>query len=324
MSLPVFSIVIPVYNAESRICRSVQSVVEQSFSGWELILVDDGSSDNSLDICNQLSMTDERIRVYSQDNKGVSSARNYGLRLSRGQYITFLDADDWLVCDALQKYNDVINSNNPDIIKFGYIRNYANNKQEVVVCDKLYFETAKVDMLNRVNDTKYWGYVWNTVYSKYVVNDIFFDEDISWLEDHIFTLRTILKAKSMILLPESLYHYTINDDASLSNNKSPKDIYMASSRSYFLNLEILEQDTKGITSSKSQYHYFNNLAVKVLYTGEYTYRYRKSLYNIFYIEDKKNAMLYERVFAIRSLPFIVVDLLASFIFVLRLIFKRQK
>lgn len=323
MSLPVFSIVIPVYNAENKISRSIQSIINQTFVDWELVLVDDGSNDNSLNICNEFSSADTRIRVFSQTNQGVSSARNLGLRLSKGRYVTFVDADDWLVSNALQIYNDVINSNNPDILKSGYIRDYSNNRQEVVVCEKMFYETSKADMLRRVNDTRYWGYVWNSVYRRSIVNNLCFDEDISWLEDHIFSLKAFLKSKSMILIPETLYHYTINDEISLSNNKSPKDIYMASSRSYLLNVELFGEDNHDINSSRLLYHYFNNMAIRILYTGDYTYVYRKELYNIFYIDDKDNSMLYERIFAIRFLPFIIVDLLERIIFVLRSIVKLQ-
>ena len=97
--MPSISVIVPVYQAEAYLKKCVESVVKQTFSDWELLLIDDGSTDKSLAICNQCAMEDDRIRVLRQKkNAGVSEARNRGLREAKGEYIAFLDADDRFEC----------------------------------------------------------------------------------------------------------------------------------------------------------------------------------------------------------------------------------
>lgn len=97
------SIVVPVYNVETRIQRCIDSVIGQTYSLWELILVDDGSKDKSLELCKRAADKDDRIIVISKSNEGVSSARNAGLDAAKGEFVIFCDSDDWLDLDMLEK-----------------------------------------------------------------------------------------------------------------------------------------------------------------------------------------------------------------------------
>lgn len=323
MSFPVFTIIIPVYNASEHINISVNSIINQTYYNWELILVDDGSTDNSLDLCKQIALVDNRIKVIHQHNCGVSSARNSGLRVASGTFVTFVDADDWLEPNALQLYHEVIATYNPDIIKFGYIRDYYDGKQDIVVSDRVYYEISKPLMLKRINEFEYWGYVWNSVYRKEICQKLSFDEDLAWLEDHIFTLNFFRNSNSMVLIPNALYHYTINVSLSLSNNRSPQDIYIASLRSYLLNLELIESGSQdALNDSRARYHYFNNLSVRELYSGSYSYEYKNTLHELFILYDRKDTMLYEFLFSIKRLPFPFINFLLEAIFLIRKVFKK--
>lgn len=104
------SVVIPVYNTEKYLKRCIDSVVAQSFTDWELILVDDGSYDNSGKICDDYAARDKRIMVKHQKNGGVSKARNIGLGSATGEYVTFLDSDDWLDSNAIAIYHDIVST----------------------------------------------------------------------------------------------------------------------------------------------------------------------------------------------------------------------
>lgn len=117
---PFLSIIIPVYNKGKYLDKCIRSIVEQSFSNWEVILVDDGSTDCSADICDRWHITDSRIQVIHQKNSGVSVARNEGMKLARGEYLQFTDADDWWECDAFRRlYQEIENFNKPEILVFG-------------------------------------------------------------------------------------------------------------------------------------------------------------------------------------------------------------
>ncbi len=117
--IPLFSVIIPAYNSEKFIDKCIESVLSQTFSDFELVLVDDGSADNTLDVLNRYAERDSRVRVLHQENGGHTSARNLGLAHSRGEYILFVDSDDWLDLDVLEKCEIDIRKNNTDIIVFG-------------------------------------------------------------------------------------------------------------------------------------------------------------------------------------------------------------
>lgn len=99
----VVSIIVPVYNAEKTLNRCVDSILNQTFHHWELLLIDDGSSDHSGKICDQYAAKDRRVKVFHKENRGVSSARNYGIKLAKGEWVIFIDSDDYFLSDALKK-----------------------------------------------------------------------------------------------------------------------------------------------------------------------------------------------------------------------------
>lgn len=99
----VVSIIVPVYNAEKTLNRCVDSILNQTFHNWELLLIDDGSSDHSGKICDQYAAKDRRVKVFHKENRGVSSARNYGIKLAKGEWVIFIDSDDYFLSDALKK-----------------------------------------------------------------------------------------------------------------------------------------------------------------------------------------------------------------------------
>ena len=109
-----YSIIIPVYNKELYVARTIESVLKQSVRDWEIIAVDDESGDSSLQILQELSKKDERIKVYSIENKGVSNARNFAMKQACGEYIMFLDADDEMQPDILSEYELILEKNNND------------------------------------------------------------------------------------------------------------------------------------------------------------------------------------------------------------------
>ena len=126
--MPKVSIIVPVYNVEKYLCQCLESLVHQTLTDIEIICVNDGSTDNSLGILNKYAQLDSRIKVFSQKNQGVSSARNLGLEKVNGEYITFVDSDDWIELNACEILYNTAQERNTDILLCSYY-NYDNNRK---------------------------------------------------------------------------------------------------------------------------------------------------------------------------------------------------
>src|SRR5690606_6348044 len=129
-----FSIIIPIYNAEKYLVRCIQSILDQTYQNFELILVNDGSQDNSLSISERYAKKDDRIKVVSQKNQGVSSARNRGIELAKAEYVTFIDSDDFIASDYLKIFSSDAEIHNADIMISGTIIKYEKSlKQKDII-----------------------------------------------------------------------------------------------------------------------------------------------------------------------------------------------
>ena len=187
------SIVAPVYNVERYLSSFINSVIGQTFTDWELLLVDDGSTDNSGRICDNYARIDKRIRVIHKKNEGVSSARNTGIRESKGTWLLLPDSDDFLIQDALKVLLSYANED-VDLIGAGYIRNVSG----VVVPEKRHSFTRiqsvsdyieEIGIIPQARNTD--RYCWNKLFRMSVImeHDIYFDESISYREDILFVYQ---------------------------------------------------------------------------------------------------------------------------------------
>jgi glycosyltransferase involved in cell wall biosynthesis len=135
---PAISIIVPIYNVERYLCECID-IIAQTFADWELLLVDDGSPDRSGEICDEYAERDSRIRVFHKDNGGVSSARNLGLDQAQGDFLTFVDADDWIDKDNLEVCVSAMEQNRLDVLQFPFKRIGADGKvmliQDIVPTD---------------------------------------------------------------------------------------------------------------------------------------------------------------------------------------------
>lgn len=155
---PFFSVVIPVYNAEKYINKCVESILQQSFENFEVVLVDDGSADRSMAICEDLSKKDDRVSLVHQKNQGVSTARNKGTSLAKGRYIIFVDADDYIRADTLMFLHESCNDCRADICFFGYQRVVGNEVKQTILPPNFCGEKIQICCLNLSKKC-----VWNDV-----------------------------------------------------------------------------------------------------------------------------------------------------------------
>ena len=212
--MPKVSIIVPVYKAEQYLHRCVDSILSQSFIDWELILVDDGSPDRSGAICDEYSQKDDRIRVIHKENGGVSSARNVALGRITGKWLTFVDSDDCLYPNALQRWVEVAEQNNLDLIQCHFNREYKEG-QEAGEATELLTAAQYADSEN------YLTCVWGTLFKSSIVKEhsLRFDEKVRLGEDQIFLLSHMQHCKRIQRIGDVLYFYRDNEQSAVNNPK---------------------------------------------------------------------------------------------------------
>lgn len=222
------SIIIPIYNAEKYLKRCLDSVINQTYKNIEIICINDGSKDNSLNILKEYAKKDRRIIIIDNENKGVSSARNEGIKKSTGEYITFVDSDDWLEVDAVEILYNTILEKNVDVVRSNYYRNFEYEKNECIgnlfdLTNKIYNTKDKhfcTSVIDKLLDDTIQGYVW-LLFTKResVLKTSLFKEDIHLLEDIIFYIELFSKVDNIFFLDKPTYHYYCNVNSCTKSSK---------------------------------------------------------------------------------------------------------
>lgn len=201
----MISVIIPLYNGFSTIEKCVQSVIDQLYTDWELLIIDDGSNDGSSDLCDLIANTDSRIRVYHKENGGVSSSRNLGIKEAKGEWIIFLDADDYLMPNTLDTC--LKNCYNSQLVVFGYKK--LSNDVSVLPLDKkkYYMDSNDLQMdFKRLFENGFFHPVWNKLFKRESVSQ-YFDENIKLGEDLIFNINFLKSVNGITVIPFTLYLY---------------------------------------------------------------------------------------------------------------------
>ena len=220
------SIIIPVYNAEDYLDRCLQSILEQEFMSYEVILVDDGSTDSSPLICDRYSSTDPRFRTVHKPNGGVSSARNMGLELAKGEYIMFLDSDDTLLPLGL---DDIMGSvSGEDMVVAGYATFMENVPVRIIKPKKTktYKGTEYPDFFqdNIRRNCEMLDAPWAKLFKRKAIGHTRFCEDLSYAEDKLFVFEVMTKCSSIKAFSEAIYGYYMRPGSLGSDIKSNKHI----------------------------------------------------------------------------------------------------
>lgn len=236
------SIIIPVYNSEKYLDRCITSVMSQSYTNIEIILVDDGSKDNSGIICDKYANEDSRIKVIHKENGGVSAARNDGIALSTGNDIAFIDSDDYVPEDYIQGLYKTLSEDNADLSVGSILYISGENKDANYTEDCI----VKFDYSDNVNKKNFlelnslfllYGPV-NKLYKKYIIleNNIMFPEDTSYGEDLLFNLEYLKKCKT-VSYREQPYYYYVRDNGESLSQKYRSDLFENGLR---INLALIE------------------------------------------------------------------------------------
>lgn len=209
------SIIVPVYKAEKYLVRCVESVLAQTMKDFELILVDDGSPDKSGAMCDDFAAKDTRVKVIHQANSGVSAARNAGVAVAQGDYIAFVDSDDWISPNMYELLLRAAEDENADIVKCGFEHTDGKGRDEYQGYgnERQYYKGNLIEHWFRENHI----YVWNAVYRAEIAKKIEYPVGITGGEDDYASFFYLYYANSMVLLPDCLYHYFINNEGSAAN-----------------------------------------------------------------------------------------------------------
>jgi glycosyltransferase involved in cell wall biosynthesis len=216
---PLLSVIVPVYNVEKYLKRCLESILVQSWNDYEIILVDDGSTDSSAQICDLYAEKYEMIRVIHKENKGLSDTRNRGIEEASGEYVYFPDSDDWLEPNTFSELSDVIEELTYDIISFN--REFVTSEEDKLISAKSRIQklSGKQALLEMLKQSDVTGFANDKIYRK----KLFLDNDIEfpvgkYYEDLGTNYKLFLKATKVYVTNQKYYHYLITNPDSITQS----------------------------------------------------------------------------------------------------------
>ncbi len=222
--MPKFSVIVPVYNVEEYLDRCISSIVGQTFSDFELILIDDGSVDKSGEICDSYAKEDCRIKVHHKSNSGVSAARNDGLELATGEYIVFIDSDDYVDKEYLQSFSSM----DSDVVICGFNRCC----EDMILKEEFDVESGQKSITKEIllefMEHKLFFTVWGKAIRSNVINGdskITFRSDMCYGEDTVFMMSVAERCHNITVLKECMYNYNKHSGETLTKKLTEKSLY---------------------------------------------------------------------------------------------------
>lgn len=224
---PLFSIIIPVYNVEKYVQTCIDSVISQTYSNLEIIMVDDGSTDTSGQLCDKAAMLDPRIKVIHQKNAGLSAARNAGIDKATGDYLYFVDSDDYIDKNLVETVLNAYSKYDVDIVIFGTnVINEDSTPKGTI--DNLQGEfTQQKEALGALLQGEIDDYAWNKVCKRHIFEQVYYPVGHNW-EDAATTYKLFLKTNKIVSIPDRLYYYRSRKDSisAQMTEKALQEIYL--------------------------------------------------------------------------------------------------
>ncbi len=218
------SVIVPIYKVEKYLGKCVDSIINQTYKNLEIILVDDGSPDNSGKICDEYAKKDNRIKVIHKENGGLSSARNAGLDVATGEFIAFVDSDDRIHLDFVEKLYRAIKEENADIASC-YVESFIENKNKI---ERRVYVNKKI-VVEGKGEFKYYYHlgkkssnvVWNKLYKRHIFETLRFINGRVY-EDRAIYLHLLAQSEKMVFIPEVLYTYTVRSGSTMRSDFDEK------------------------------------------------------------------------------------------------------
>lgn len=224
--MPLVSMIVPVYNAEKTVDRCVSSILNQTYKDFELILLDDGSTDASGAVCDACAEKDARIRVVHKENSGVSDTRNQGIAMAEGEYLQFLDSDDWITPEATSLFVRAATEYQCDMVIADFYRvigERVSQKGDIEEEGMMDRAAYAVNMMQKPADF-YYGVLWNKFYKRSIIEryQLKMDSAVSWCEDFMFNLEYVRHVNSIYALKVPVYYYVKTKGSLVSQGISMK------------------------------------------------------------------------------------------------------
>lgn len=244
------TIIVPLYNGEKTVEKCLNSIINQTYKNLEIIVINDASTDNSLNIINWIASKDERINIITNlKNMGPSYGRNIAISKATGEYIMFCDADDWMEENAVEVAINSIKEKKVDILRFSFKRVFENRKEKIDTYTDEYINTifTKDNLHIFTNDllkNRIQAYTWAGIYKTDIIKNVKFNENIVMMEDTLWYIKILNKVEKIAFINEVIYNYFVNDTSeSRSFSKAKrniKNIFIINSE-YNINFEKLNQ-----------------------------------------------------------------------------------
>lgn len=281
------SVIIPVYNVQNYLKECIDSILNQDYTNLEVILINDGSTDDSGTICNKYAVKDQRIKVLHQENQGVAIARNLGLKHVTGDYISFIDADDWIdqgmyshIVRSIDESKDIVDAvYMPYPYEKGDINKTIYNKSEIR--DRFLHQFIGTRKIN----TAKMACVWSLLIRREIIKDLFF-YPIAVFEDKPFFIEALAKANNLVILPKKYYNYRVNTTSLIRNYN--KEYIQSMTFAHKIIPQILEKH--GVISKRLIY--LNNNSIVNFYYHAMKNEFRNQIINNDLTEIKNAIRIY--------------------------------
>lgn len=304
MEKDLVSIIVPIYNTSNYLYELIKSIQKQKYKNLEIILIDDGSTDNSREICEKFGKKDNRVLFFSKENEGVSIARNFGLDKAKGKYIFFADSDD--ILDENCILNFISEIKDYDLICAGYYEMFKNKIIEKKITNAK-GEIEKDDFLKGVlNNNNIKGFLWNKFFRKDIIDkfNIKFEENINFLEDTLFVCNYIKYCNKICMIPSTLYYYRMRKSSIVNSSKNIESV-----NNIYIKLKPFCNNIIEIYWYNYLLFYFNN---------------KEDLHNLKNISKKMRLILFSKQIDIKCKVKLLIYRISPNIFKNMLKFKQNK
>ena len=249
---PLVSIIVPVYNAEKTLERCLASIRHQTFDNFEVIMVNDGSSDHSGDICRKYQRLDSRFRLIEKENTGVSDSRNRGISAARGCYLQFADSDDWMARNAVETLTGAAERSGADMV-IAYFNRVIGKKiysKGHIKTEGLLTREQFAEEMMKAPANFYYGVLWNKLYKTHIVRQaqIQCPVDLSWCEDFLFNLNYLKEAEHIYAVKTPVYYYVktkgslVNSQLNLKRTIRTKHILFGYYKALYQSMDLYEEN----------------------------------------------------------------------------------
>ena len=276
--MPLITIIIPVFKAEVCLSRCIESIISQTYNNWELLLIDDGSPDKSGKICDEYSKKDSRIKVFHINNGGPSLARNFGLKEGKGDYVCFVDSDDWVESTYLENLYNGVQNEGVGVVVGGHIRERGENLSRKSVGD-YHYDAHNMNKMFEDRMISHWGYTVAKLYNYNIIrsNDISFPRVMRFSEDLALFLNYLRFVDWVKFIPETDYHYIVPEGhgsliASYNSFESEYEGYQICNKFFHELASLTKSSDDDMKSSYEWMAYMLSRAINTIYRPGKNYK----------------------------------------------------